>query len=151
MVPSFLRNGFKTFRYLDEGLVTNDGISIADDLTGWMLAKQFLGFSPAHLSSIYETRALAKQYEQKVMRRRSALLKSRFMAITSGDRELLRETNQRLRQFRRIYPRLINSRTYESSFKSRQASQREYTYGLRFNKNFRGNLDAYFDRLETTL
>ena len=150
MVPSFLRNGLKTFRYLDEGVVTNDGISIKDDLTGWMLAKQFFGFSPADLSSIYETRALAKEYEQKVMKRRSALLKSRFMAITSGDRELLRETNSRLAQFRRMYPRLINSRTYESSFKSRQSAQREYTYGLRFDKNFRSNLDVYFDRLDTT-
>ena len=150
MVPSFLRNGLKTFRYLDEGVVTNDGISIKDDLTGWMLAKQFFGFSPADLSSIYETRALAKEYEQKVMKRRSALLKSRFMAITSGDRELLRETNRRLTEFRRLYPRLINSRTYESSFKSRQSAQQEYTYGLRFDKNFRQNLDVYFDRLDTT-
>ena len=150
MVPSFLRNGLKTFRYLDEGVVTNDGVSIKDDLTGWMLAKQFFGFSPADLSSIYETRALAKEYEQKVMKRRSALLKSRFMAITSGDRELLRETNRRLAEFRRLYPRLINSRTYESSFKSRQSAQQEYTYGLRFDKNFRQNLDVYFDRLDTT-
>ena len=150
MVPSFLRNGLKTFRYLDEGVVTNDGISIKDDLTGWMLAKQFFGFSPADLSSIYETRALAKEYEQKVMKRRSTLLESRFMAITSGDRELLRETNRRLAEFRRLYPRLINSRTYESSFKSRQSAQQEYTYGLRFDKNFRQNLDVYFDRLDTT-
>ena len=150
MVPSFLRNGLKTFRYLDEGVVTNDGISIKDDLTGWMLAKQFFGFSPADLSSIYETRALAKEYEQKVMKRRSTLLESRFMAITSGDRELLRETNRRLAEFRRLYPRLINSRTYESSFKSRQSAQQEYTYGLRFDKNFRRNLDVYFDRLDTT-
>ena len=81
------------------------------------------------ISSIYETRALAKEYEQKVMKRRSTLLESRFMAITSGDRELLRETNRRLAEFRRLYPRLINSRTYESSFKSRQSAQQEYTYG----------------------
>ena len=147
--PSFFRNALKTFRYMDEGVVTSQGIPIKEDLSGWLLAKQFLGFSPADLSSIYETRALAKQYEAKVMERRRSLLESRFMALTSGDRELLRETDRRIRDFSRMYPRLFNRRTLESSFKSRASALREYEYGLRFDRNFRPYLDQYFDRLET--
>jgi len=147
--PSFIRNAFKTFRYLDEGVRTADGIPIKEDLNGWLLTKQFFGFSPADLSSVYETRALAKQYEAKVMERRRSLLESRFMAVTTGDRELLRETDRRIRDFRRIYPRLFNKRTLESSFKSRASALREYEYGLRFDKNFRPYLNDYFDRLET--
>ena len=147
--PSFFRNALKTFRYMDEGVVTSQGIPIKEDLNGWLLAKQFLGFSPADLSTLYETRALAKQYEAQVMERRRSLLESRFMAITSGDRNLLRETDKRIREFRRIYPRLFNRRTLESSFKSRASALREYEYGLRFDKNFRPYLDQYFDRLET--
>jgi hypothetical protein len=149
--PSFLRNAFKTYRYMDEGVVSSDGLPIMEDLDGWLLAKQFLGFSPANLSSIYETRGLVKDYENKVMNRRQALLEARFNALEAKDFVEVNEIDQRIRQFANLYPRLINPRTLESSFKSRASSLREYKYALRFDKNFLPYGQKYFDRLEPSL
>ena len=149
--PSFLRNAFKTYRYMDEGVVTSDGLPIMEDLDGWLLAKQFLGFSPANLSSIYETRGLVKDYESKVMNRRQALLKARYDALVAQDYAEVNEIDRRIRQFANMYPRLINPRTLESSFKSRASALREYQYGLRFDRNFLPYGQRYFDRLEPSL
>ena len=149
--PSFLRNAFKTYRYMDEGVVSSDGLPIMEDLDGWLLAKQFLGFSPANLSSIYETRGLVKDYENKVMNRRQALLEARFNALTARDFTEVNRIDQRINQFASIYPRLINPRTLESSFKSRASALREYKYALRFDKNFLPYGQKYFDRLEPSL
>ena len=149
--PSFLRNAFKTYRYMDEGVVTSDGLPIMEDLDGFLLAKQFLGFSPANLSSIYETRGLVKDYESKVMNRRQALLKARYDALVAQDYAEVNEIDRRIRQFANMYPRLINPRTLESSFKSRASALREYQYGLRFDRNFLPYGQKYFDRLEPSL
>ena len=149
--PSFLRNAFKTYRYMDEGVVTSDGLPIMEDLDGWLLAKQFIGFSPANLSSIYETRGLVKDYESKVMNRRQALLKARYDALVAQDYAEVNEIDRRIRQFANMYPRLINPRTLESSFKSRASALREYQYGLRFDRNFLPYGQKYFDRLEPSL
>ena len=148
LAPSFLRNGFKTMRFLEEGARTKDGRPIVEDLKAHNLYMQAFGFTPADVSFTYETRALAKQYENKVMRKRSELLQARYLAITTGDRELRKRTDERISSFRRIYPRLITNDTLIRSYKSRRAAEREYIAGIRFNRNFRRNLDPFFRNLE---
>ncbi len=148
LAPSFLRNGFKTMRFLEEGARTKDGRPIVEDLKAHNLYMQAFGFTPADVSFTYETRALAKQYENAVMRKRSELLQARYLAITTGDRDLRRRTDERISSFRRIYPRLITNDTLIRSYKSRRAAEREYIAGIRFNRNFRRNLDPFFRNLE---
>ena len=145
--PSFLRNGFKTMRFLEEGARTKDGRPIVQDLNSYNLYMQAFGFTPANVSFTYETRALAKQYENRVMRKRSELLQARYLAVTTGDRELRRRTDERITNFRRLYPRLITGDTLIRSYKARRAAEREYIAGIRFNRNFRQNLDPLFRSL----
>jgi hypothetical protein len=146
--PSFLRNGIKTNRFLQEGARTKDGRPIDTDINAWNLYMQALGFTPADATSLYETRALAKQYENQVMERRSELLQDRYLAITTGDAELRRRVNERIRNFRVLYPRLITADTLERSYKSRRAAEREYISGIRYSSNFRRELDPLFRRLD---
>ncbi len=148
LAPSFLRNGFKTMRFLEEGARTKDGRPIVEDLEAHNLYMQALGFTPGNVSFTYETRALAKQYENAVMKKRSELLQARYLAITTGDRELRQRVDERISSFRRLYPRLITNDTLIRSYKSRRAAEREYIAGIRFNRNFRRNLDPFFRNLE---
>ena len=146
--PSWLRNGIKTNRFLQEGARTRDGRPIDTDINAWNLYMQALGFTPADVTSLYETRALAKQYENQVMERRSELLQDRYLAITTGDAELRRRVDERIRNFRALYPRLITADTLERSYKSRRAAEREYISGIRYSSNFRRELDPLFRRLD---
>ena len=148
LAPSWLRNGLKTMRYAQEGARTVDGRPIDEDLSTWNLFHQALGFAPADISSLYETRALAKQYEAQVMRARSNLLKRRYLAMTTGDIDLFNDTEQRIYAFMSRYPQLMTPDTLNRSFKSRSAQEQEYLAGVRFNKGFFSNLAPLFDRLE---
>ena len=148
LFPSFVRNGLKSTRYLREGVRTQDGRPIDTDLSATTLYMQALGFGPADVSFVYETRALAKDYETKVMRKRSNLLKARYLAVTTGDMDLLDKTMERINKFRILYPRLMSGDTITRSYKSRRAAEREYISGIRFNRSFVRNLDPFFSRLE---
>ena len=148
LAPSWLRNGAKTMRFAREGATTIDGRPIDTDISAWNLANQALGFSPANVSSLYETRALAKLYEGQVLRTRSNLLKRRYLALTTGDSDLFEETEMKIYEFMSRYPQLMTMDTLKRSFKSRAAQEQEYVSGIRFNKSFFQNLTPLFDRLE---
>ena len=148
LAPSWLRNGAKTMRFAREGATTIDGRPIDTDISAWNLANQALGFAPANVSSLYETRALAKQYEGQVLRSRSNLLKRRYLALTTGDSDLFEETEMKIYEFMQRYPGLMTQDTLKRSFKSRASQEQEYVSGIRFNKSFFQNLTPLFDRLE---
>lgn len=148
LAPSWLRNGAKTMRFAREGATTIDGRPIDTDISAWNLANQALGFAPANVSSLYETRALAKQYEGQVLRTRSNLLKRRYLALTTGDSDLFEETEMKIYEFMSRYPGLLTQDTLKRSFKSRASQEQEYVSGIRFNKSFFQNLTPLFDRLE---
>ncbi len=148
LAPSWLRNGAKTMRFAREGATTIDGRPIDTDISAWNLANQALGFAPANVSSLYETRALAKQYEGQVLRARSNLLKRRYLALTTGDSDLFEETEMKIYDFMQRYPGLLTQDTLKRSFKSRASQEQEYVSGIRFNKSFFQNLTPLFDRLE---
>ena len=148
LLPSWARNGLKTMRFAREGARTIDGRPIDEDISGYNLFMQALGFSPANVSSLYETRALSKQYESQVLKRRSKLLQRRYLGLTTGDSELLSETTRDIYEFMARYPELMSQDTLNRSIKSRTAQEQEYVAGIRFNKSFFSNLTPLFDRLE---
>ena len=146
--PSWLRNGIKTNRFLQEGARTRDGRPIDTDVNGWNLFMQALGFTPADVSNLYEVRSLAKSYENRVLKIRSQLLKERYLAITTGDTDLLERVSARINNFRRTYPQLITGDTLARSFRSRSAAEREYVSGIRYSRNFRRQLDPLFRSMD---
>ena len=148
LLPSWARNGLKTMRFAREGARTIDGRPIDEDISGYNLFMQARGFSPANVSSLYETRALSKQYESQVLKRRSKLLQRRYLGLTTGDSELLSETTRDIYEFMARYPELMSQDTLNRSIKSRTAQEQEYVAGIRFNKSFFSNLTPLFDRLE---
>ena len=132
--PSALRNIFKTGRFIKEGARTIDGASIDTDINAYNLFMQSIGFTPADLSSLYENRAAALNYEAKVEARKQKILKKYFVGITSGDTKLTSEAEKEFVEFSRLYPELIGPDTLQRSFRSRQSYEQQMIAGLRFNK-----------------
>jgi len=132
--PSALRNIFKTGRFIKEGARTIDGAPIDTDINAYNLFMQSIGFTPADLSSLYENRAAALNYEAKVEARKQKILKKYFVGVTSGDTKLTSEAEKEFAEFSMLYPELVGPDTLQRSFRSRQSYEQQMIAGLRFNQ-----------------
>ena len=142
--PSALRNVLKTGRYIQEGARTIDGQPIVEDLNGYNLALQAFGFSPADLSSLYENRAAALNYQSQVRNKKQKILKKYYMGVTTGDSDLMREALREFNEFSRNFPGLVGPDTLERSFKSRQAYEKDLVLGMKFDKGLQSKLNDKF-------
>lgn len=142
--PSALRNILKTGRYIQEGARTIDGQPIVEDLNGYNLALQAFGFSPAELSSLYENRAAALNYQSQVRNKKQKILKKYYMGVTTGDSDLMREALREFNEFSRNFPGLVGPDTLERSFKSRQAYEKDLVLGMKFDKGLQSKLNDKF-------
>jgi len=147
LAPSVLRNVLKTGRYIREGGVrTKDGAPIDTDLDGWDLLLQSFGFAPADVSSLYENRAAAANYQNKVQDRKQKILKKYYVGVTTGDSDTISEALREYTEFAALYPEIINKDTLERSYRSQQSYQQELIAGLRFDKKLRNKfLDTIDD------
>jgi hypothetical protein len=142
--PSALRNILKTGRYMQEGARTIDGQPIVEDLNGYNLFLQAFGFSPASLSSLYENRAAALNYQSKVRAKKQKILKKYYMGVTTGDSDLMREALREFNEFSRSFPGLVGPDTLERSFKSRQAYEKDLVLGMKFDKGLQSKINDKF-------
>ena len=137
LLPSALRNVLKTGRYIQEGARTKDGAPIDTDINGYNLLLQAFGFAPADLSSLYENRAAAANFESKVKKRQQEILKKYYVGVSVPDADTLDEALEEYTEFAMEYPELINKDTLERSYRSRAAYQQDLVAGLRFDKRLR--------------
>ena len=142
--PSAVRNIIKTGRYMQEGARTIDGQPIVEDLNGYNLFLQAFGFSPASLSSLYENRAAALNYQSKVRAKKQKILKKYYMGVTTGDSDLMREALREFNEFSRSFPGLVGPDTLERSFKSRQAYEKDLVLGMKFDKGLQSKINDKF-------
>ena len=142
--PSALRNILKTGRYIQEGARTIDGKPIVEDLNGYNLALQAFGFSPADLSSLYENRAAALNYQSQVRNKKQKILKKYYIGVTTGDSDLMREALREFNEFSRNFPGLVGPDTLDRSFKSRQAYEKDLVLGMKFDKGLQSRLNEKF-------
>jgi len=138
MVPSFVRNVMKGFRFAQEGATNLKGEPIVDDINAYNILMQVVGFSPAHLSNAYEEISMKKDYERKILARRNRLLDKYDMARKAGDSELLSSTQAEIDEYNaaRQDPKArITRETLLRSERARKAAEENTIRGVRFNKN----------------
>ena len=101
MVPKFIRDGLRTYRYATEGATVGRGgyQAMIEEFTPGELAKQFLGVSPARLSEGYEARSAVKNMEQKLAGRRGELMQGYTRAYMKGDYEKAEALLAEIQQF----------------------------------------------------
>ena len=86
MLPIFLKNAMKSYRYADEGVLTKNKDVIHDkDVTGVELFSQAIGFSPASVRTSYEGRSAIFQYRTKLEDHRRELMRKWVVARQEDD------------------------------------------------------------------
>jgi hypothetical protein len=147
LVPSWLRNGMKGFRYMTEGALTLKGDPIEEDIGAYNSLMQIIGFSPASLSSTYEKTSAAKGYDREVAQRKQRLLTKYDMARTAGDSDLMAETREDIEAFnaKRTSPKdRITGDTLSRSQKARQAAEKNMINGVAFSRNRKAEIEEKF-------
>ena len=146
IAPTFVRNGFKSYRYMVDGARNRDGDPIDTDINAWNLMTQAIGFTPADLSNTYEQRSAAKGFENKVLAKKQRILDKYKAAKKMDDKEMQREAIKEAREFRRKFPTLMDDTTLERSWKASVRVDREDTVaGITFTKGLRYMTDEFFE------
>jgi hypothetical protein len=135
LLPSWARNGMKGGRYMTEGALTLKGDPVDADVGAYNSLMQVIGFSPASLSSQYETTSVAKSYEKKIADRRQSLLNKYDMAHHGGDSDMMQEVREDIGNFNKAHPKdKIDGTTLQKSISARKAAEKNMINGVTFNK-----------------
>jgi hypothetical protein len=144
LVPSFVRNGLKGLRFMQEGALTLKGEPVVEDISAYNVLMQVIGFGPADLSNAYEEISMKKEYERDVLGRRTRLLNKYDMARRAGDFDLEQEVLAEIDLFneaRKDPKARITRDTLRRSQKAREAAEENSIRGVRFNKSLLSELD----------
>jgi len=151
MMPTFVKNAMKGFRYYQDGVTNLKGEPIIEDISAYNIAMQAIGFSPANLSNVYEELSMKKGFERDVLKRRSQLLNKYDMARRAGDYDLMMEVQEDIDKFneRRIDAKAkIRPDTLIRSQRAREAAEKNTINGVRFNKSLMPEIDRLLDEDE---
>jgi hypothetical protein len=144
LLPTFLSNGMKGYRYMTEGAETLDGDPIESDINVLNALGQMAGFAPADLSDLQERRSAAKQYEAAILARKQRILDGYNMARADDDPDMAREYKKQAEAFRRKYPGLMGPDTLQRSVRAREAAQKEMMRGIRISKSLQADIEKKF-------
>ena len=145
MVPKFVRDAMKAFRYETDGATNTRGDVVLPREqigTGGALA-QALGFMPADLAEQYERNAGMKRIESQIMNRRHDLINAWAVARMAGDTEGVADATKAVRKFNaenREVP--ISAETLHSSMRSRIQRSRDSEGGQYLNRRLRDRLES---------
>lgn len=120
MMPKAVKDGMKSVRYTTQGVNTLRGDPVIEDLGVGGSLLQLAGFSPASLNERYEGINAAKNYEKRLLDRRSSLLNAYAMAWRAGDADTVTKVLGKIRSFNEAQPELaINTSTIRDSLQAR--------------------------------
>ena len=137
MVPAFVRNPLKAFRYGTEGALNRKGAEIypLNPVDGFF---QIFGFTNEGLSLQYARNQSMKQAEKNYNARRSGLLTMSYLARKNGDLSLEREVQEKIDKFNRSALGSVNpitGKTKNKSFKTREKLMNDSVGGISLNKS----------------
>ena len=141
MIPTWARNGVKTFRFATEGATTRKGLKIVDDPNAYNLFMQAFGFSDADLSAAYERVSTMKFKEGKIEGLRSRLLLNYYLATVAGDGNGINKIQKRINSFNMKNPEVaISGKTLTNSRKTYRRKAQEAVHGVTLNPKMRDRL-----------
>ena len=149
MSPSFARNMFKAMRFGTEGALNRNGVPVVDDLNGYNIAMQFMGFTPTELAKQYRDNQFKSRQKRKVDEKASRLKRQYYMAYRVGDTDLMEKINEDINKFNtqtatRRMDKVITRRKLKLSVKARQRAERESLNGLRLTSSERAYLNELY-------
>ena len=106
MVPKFVRDGIRTWRYSNEGAtVGKEGyMAVIEDFQPWELGLQAFGLAPSRLGEAYEARSAVKNIQSRIQDRRQKLTTDYARAIRKGDYQAANQVLKEITDFNRANP-----------------------------------------------
>ena len=121
MLPVFLKNFAKTYRYADEGVQDKTGVSIMDEVSSMDLLVQGMGFSPSDVRTANEGKTAIYQLNRKLNERRSRLMTLWSRAKMMDDQQEMDEIWEEIKGFNDKNPsRRITRINLNQSYRNRQ-------------------------------
>ncbi|QOW45549.1 MULTISPECIES: PLxRFG domain-containing protein [Acinetobacter] len=121
MLPVFLKNFAKTYRYADEGVQDKTGVSIMDEVSSMDLLVQGMGFSPSDVRTASEGKTAIYQLNRKLNERRSRLMALWSRAKMMDDQQEMDEIWEEIQGFNDKNPsRRITRMNLNQSYRNRQ-------------------------------
>jgi hypothetical protein len=146
MLPVFLKNFAKAYRYADEGVQDKTGVSILDEVDSMDLLIQSMGFSPADVRTANEGKSAIYQYDRKLSERRSRLMTLWSRAKMLDDQQEMDEIWEEIQGFNEKNPLLRITRiNLNQSYRQRQRRIDRAEDGIYLPRNRQDARDAgYF-------
>jgi hypothetical protein len=149
--PAYLRNGMKALRYASEGALNKDGEKIVDQIGGWNIAAQALGFQPADLSEARAQAGAMKQAETILMHRRTSLIDQIYAARMNGSDEETDKIMNSIERFNDANPEIaITGKVIANSIKLRIKKSQEEVDGVHLSHRLRRKLMDEYGAKEPT-
>ncbi|ENX57663.1 MULTISPECIES: PLxRFG domain-containing protein [Acinetobacter] len=121
MLPVFLKNFAKTYRYADEGVQDKTGISIMDEVSSMDLLVQGMGFSPSDVRTSNEGKSAIYQMNRRLNERRSRLMTLWSRARMIDDQNEMDKIWDEIQGFNEKNPsRRITRMNLNQSYRNRQ-------------------------------
>lgn len=147
IMPSFLRNTMKGFRFAIDGATNRDGVPIVDDVNAYNIAMQITGFTPADLSEAYARVGAKKEVEKKILQRRTSLLDKLYTARKESDLDGVAEIREQIADFNSKNPEKnvrITGDTISRSMRGHQQREKEMVDGVRITPALRRRLEEEY-------
>ena len=107
MMPKAGKDLLRSIRYGREGVQSLNGYSVVDEVSGWSLISQAIGFTPAHIIEQYERNASLKNAEQRILRERRNILNRYALAMRTGDTDMRSRLRETINDFNRKNPAVM--------------------------------------------
>lgn len=144
MLPVFMRNALKAWRFDKEGANTMRGDPLIEEMPNNELFMQVLGFTPTSLSERYAENSAIKNVEQRILDRRSKLLDRFALTTRLGDEGGTEEVLVAIQRFNTANPTMaIKNETLIQSIRSRQSYSDRAQNGIIINKNLQHLVEKY--------
>ena len=106
MVPKFVRDGIRTWRYSTEGAtVGKEGyMAVIEDFQPWELGLQAFGLAPSRLGEAYEARSAVKNIQSRIQDQRQKLTTDYARAVREGDHQAASQVLKEITDFNIAYP-----------------------------------------------
>lgn len=146
MLPSFVKNPLKGFRFATEGALTTNGVPLKEDFNAYESFSQILGFTNAELAETYARANSMKKAEQKLTSKKTSLLDLLYLARMSNDSEGMAEVNEKINKFNEVVPGAfrITEDTKARSYRQHVQRGRDSINGVYINKNVRDYIEENY-------
>jgi hypothetical protein len=143
MAPSVLRGPARAVRYASEGAIDRTGKPIVEDVGGFGIAGQALGFSPSEVRLATEAKSAVHQADARLAKRRAVLMRHYSMAVIAGDQDGANDAREDIKAFNEKNPkRRINPMQMAQSVRTRRKQIAESQGGVYLPKTRRDAMEA---------